>query len=145
VKIAMSIHAITYTANCLCGGIAYQLQGPLPPVQVCHCGQCRKAQGTVFATNAPVQAADVQWLQGQALLTRYESSPGKVRAFCSRCGSPVYSQLAARPEVLRLRLGLINEPIDTHVAAHGHVASKANWWHITDEAPQFEAGLPPQA
>jgi hypothetical protein len=31
------------------------------------------------------------------------------------------------------------------VLAHGHVASKANWWPITDDAPQFEAGLPPQA
>jgi hypothetical protein len=134
-----------YTASCLCGGIAFRLHGALPPVQVCHCGQCRKAQGTVFATNVPVLAADVQWLQGLDLLTRYESSPGKVRAFCSRCGSPVYSQRTAQPEVLRLRLGLINEPIDTHVAAHGHVASKANWWSITDEAPQFEAGLPPQA
>ena len=135
----------TYTASCLCGGIAFRIQGPLAPVQVCHCGQCRKAQGTVFATNSPVTTAQVQWLQGQELLTRYESTPGKVRAFCSRCGSPVYSQRTAQPEVLRVRLGLINEPIDTHVAAHGFVASKANWWPITDGAPQFEAGIPPQA
>jgi hypothetical protein len=135
----------THTASCLCGGITFCIKGPIAPVQVCHCGQCRKAQGTVFATNSPVQASDVEWTCGRDLLTHYESSPGKVRAFCSRCGSPVYSQRTAQPEVLRLRLGLINEPIDTHVAAHGHVGSKANWWPITDDGPQFEAGLPPQA
>ncbi|HBS15496.1 GFA family protein, partial [Alloalcanivorax venustensis] len=31
----------SYTGSCLCGGIAFEVRGPLAPIQVCHCQQCR--------------------------------------------------------------------------------------------------------
>jgi hypothetical protein len=43
-----------YTGSCLCGGVAYEIDGELEPIQVCHCSQCRKAQGTAIVTNIPV-------------------------------------------------------------------------------------------
>lgn len=128
-----------YTASCLCGGITFRIAGELAPIQVCHCVQCRKAQGTVFATNTPVARSAFQLDSGAELLTEYESSPGKKRAFCQRCGSPIYSRRDDVPEVLRIRAGLINEPLAVRPAAHFYVAGKANWWEIHDDLPQFAA------
>ena len=36
----------------------------------------------------------------------FDSSPGNHRHFCGRCGSPVYKILDAKPEFIRIRLGL---------------------------------------
>lgn len=130
-----------YTASCLCGGVRFRIEGELEPIQVCHCQQCRKAQGAPVATNTPVSEAAFHLLGGEALLKSFESSPGKERVFCSRCGSPIYSRKDTIPGVLRIRAGLINEPLSVRPVAHFHTGSKANWWPIDDGLQQFEAGL----
>jgi len=126
-----------YTGSCLCGGIRFELNAELGPIDICHCQQCRKAQGTAFATNAPVAASALRIVQGAELLKAYESSPGKQRVFCARCGSPIYSQRGANPDVVRIRVGVINEPLNVRPHAHYHTASKCNWWDINDVLPRF--------
>ena len=126
-----------YTANCLCGGVRFHIDSELAPIQLCHCSQCRKAQGTPFAANVPVARSAFHLDSGAELLTEFEASPGKKRAFCSHCGSPVYSRRDATPEALRIRAGLINEPLAVRPIAHFHTGSKANWWTIGDDLPQF--------
>ena len=134
-----------YTAHCLCEGVKFRITGGLAPIQVCHCLQCRRAQGGAFATNMSVARTSFQLDRGAELLTEYESSPGKKRVFCSRCGSPIYSRRDAQPEALRIRVGLISEPLPVRPVAHFCTASKANWWTISDDLPQFpDAYLPPK-
>jgi hypothetical protein len=132
-----------YTGSCLCGGVQFRIEGELAPIQVCHCQQCRKAQGTPFATNIPVPAARFEIRSGRELLSAYESSLGKQRVFCSRCGSPLYSRRDTAPDVVRIRAGTINEALATRPIAHFYTGSKSNWWDIRDDLPQFEAGAPP--
>lgn len=130
----------TYTGNCLCGGVAFRIVGALAPIQICHCRQCRHAQGTPFASNTPVQEEALLFERGRELIREFESSPGKFRAFCSHCGSPIYSRLATHPGVFRIRAGLINEPLDVRPEFHACVDAKANWWSIDDGLPQYPAG-----
>ncbi|MDX1817155.1 MAG: GFA family protein [Marinobacter sp.] len=124
------------TGSCLCGAITFQLAGKLAPIEICHCSQCRKAQGGPFATNIPVPTDQFHFLQGEDALSVYESSPGKERAFCSRCGSPIFSRRVARPDVLRVRAGLINGPLNTPLDSHAFTDSGADWWQIQDDLPQ---------
>ena len=126
-----------HTGSCLCGDVKFQIDGKLEPIQVCHCLQCRKAHGTPFSTNISVSAADFRLLSGERALTRYESSPGKVRVFCNRCGSPVYSAKDTDPDIYRVRAGLLNEALSVRPVAHFYTASKCNWWPIADGLPQF--------
>ena len=130
------------TGSCLCGGVRFRLAAVAAgaPIQVCHCTQCRKAQGTPFATNMPVDAAAFTLLQGADLLREYESSPGKRRVFCSRCGAPVYSRRDADPQRLRLRAGLLDEPLPARPAAHYHLASRCSWWPVDDDGLPRHAG-----
>jgi hypothetical protein len=132
-----------HTGSCLCGGIRFQVEGELAPIQVCHCSQCRKAHGTPFATNMPIPASSFNLTQGRELLKQFESSPGKIRHFCGRCGSPIYSTKDTLPGVVRLRAGLLDDPLGVRPAFHFHVASKASWWRINDDLPQFPESYVP--
>lgn len=130
-----------FAGGCLCGGVRYAVAGPLPAVQFCHCGQCRKAQGAPFAANVPLATSAFTWLQGEDLLRDYRASPGKRRVFCSACGSPIFSQRDAAPETLRLRVGTLDDGAPLTPGFHIQTASKAAWWDIADGLPQYaEAG-----
>jgi hypothetical protein len=122
--------------------VRLRVTGKLGPAGFCHCSQCRRANGSAFASNAPVRAKYLE-IEGRAGIREYESSPGKFRAFCARCGSPVYSRRDSEPGILRLRLGLLDGDPGRRPLAHVWVGSKAPWYEITDSLPRFEAGLPP--
>ncbi|WP_166251401.1 GFA family protein [Marinobacter salicampi] len=126
------------TGQCLCGGVTFTYQGPLGPIALCHCSQCRRVHGSAFSASAPAQKVHWQWLAGTELIREYESRPGKFRAFCSVCGSSLYSRVDAIPGILRVRTGLINEPLNKSPAAHVFVGSKSDWFEITDAIPQYD-------
>ena len=131
-----------HRGSCLCGQVTYRLAGEITEIACCHCRQCRKVQGTAFATNAPVAESDFQFESGQALIREFESSPGKFRAFCSNCGSPLYSRLAAKPGLLRLRIGTLDTELNHRPDYHIFAADKAEWHAIVDDQPQY-AGFKP--
>jgi hypothetical protein len=81
-----------------------------------------------------------KFVAGEDLLREFESSPGVFRAFCGRCGSPIYSRRPDAPEVLRLRLGILNDDPGRRSLAHFWVGSKAPWFEIADALPQFSGG-----
>ena len=91
--------------RCLCESVRYRISGELGPLGYCHCSQCRRASGSAFGANADAKRAEFEWLAGEELVREYESSPDTFRAFCSRCGSPVYKRSNAKPDVIRIRLG----------------------------------------
>ena len=126
-----------YRGSCLCGGVSFQINAELAPIQMCHCSQCRKAQGGAFGTNTPVHTEHFVLHSGSELLTEYESSPGKRRVFCRRCGSPLYSSRDTLAGVIRIRAGLLDEPLKVKPAYHFYTASKCSWFPITDDLPQF--------
>lgn len=126
------------TGQCLCGGVTFRHEGRLGPIALCHCSQCRRAQGSAFAASSPAQAVHFQFTAGEDLIREYESRPGKYRAFCSQCGSPLYSRVDAIPGILRLRVGALDEPLGQEPAYHVFTGSKAGWFRITDDLPQYE-------
>ncbi len=128
--------------GCLCGGVRYRIEGKLGPAGYCHCKQCQRASGSAFAANAPARTQYFRLQSGNELLAEYESSPGKFRAFCRRCGSPIYSRRDSEPELRRIRLGTLDSDPGRRPLAHVFVGSKAPWFTIHDSLPQFDAGLP---
>jgi hypothetical protein len=128
------------TADCLCGGVRITISGKVGPLVHCHCTRCQKASGSAFSANVNVRRAYWTWDAGEELVREYESSPGQYRGFCSRCGSPIYTRWDADPDMLRLRLGLVNEDPGRRALAHFWVDSKAPWFPITDALPQYARG-----
>ena len=134
--------------SCLCGGIKYEITGPLLRPLNCHCSKCRKAQGAAFRSLARVRIDDFRWLQGEELVKYYESSPGFNRGFCGVCGSPIVNRLgpnwplasANRRAVseLGIALGTLDDDPDIRPERHIYVGSKAPWFEITDNLPQYD-------
>jgi len=130
-----------YTGSCLCGEIQYQIDGEIGMIVQCHCQKCRKANGTAFATNAPIAKSAFKFIKGENFLKQYQSSESTVRHFCGNCGSPILSTKAATPEFYRLRIGTLDTPLEHKPTQHLFVTSKAEWDVIYDDLPQFE-GFP---
>jgi len=128
--------------GCLCGAVRYEVDEPLAPIQLCHCGQCRKAQGSAFTANIPVPTAGFRLTQGEDALREYRASPGKRRVFCGACGSPMYSQRDAAPDVLRLRVGGLDDDTGLAVGFHIQAAFQAPWRPIDDDLPAYPGAAP---
>lgn len=126
-----------HTGSCLCRAVRFEIDGELAPIQVCHCGDCRKAQGGPFGTNIPIETANFRLLSGAEEMRAYEATPGKERVFCGRCGGPLFSRLKSRPQAMRIRAGALDGVLEAEIGFHFHTASKANWWPITDDKPQY--------
>ena len=98
--------------------------------------------GSAHGANAPVDRSRFRLLSGGDTLREFESSPGKRRAFCSRCGSPIYAYLDNTRDVLRVRLGSLDTPFAKQPQAHTFVSDKALWEPIDDRLPQFPEWAP---
>lgn len=131
--------------GCLCGRVSYEIDGAIAPIDYCHCSQCRRASGSAFAANATVASAAFRLTSGAELLREFESSPGKLRVFCSVCGSTLYAHYPAVPTELRLRVGTLSSDPVARASGHYHVASRAPWFTITDELPRYEGDGPEEA
>ncbi len=127
--------------GCLCAGVRFRISGKLGPAGYCHCKQCQRASGSAFAANAPVRTTYFELVAGGDLVSEYESSPGKFRAFCRRCGSPVYSRRVTEPDIRRVRLGTLDGDPGRRPLGHVWVSAKAPWFTITDALPQYPDGL----
>jgi hypothetical protein len=123
--------------SCMCGGIRYEITGPLTGALNCHCSTCRKAHGAAFRTRASVRKTDFRWVSGEELLTFYVSSPGTNRGFCRVCGSPMLSVLDHDPDHYGLPLGPLDDDPGVKPRLNIHVSSKAPWFDIADGLPQY--------
>jgi hypothetical protein len=126
-----------YYGSCLCGKIKFTLTGKINDIVYCHCSQCRKAQGSAFATNANVNKESFNFISGEDNLTSYNYTAEQTKYFCKSCGSPIMSKNVNHPENIRIRLGTIESDITERPQAHIFVASKANWEEISGSLAQY--------
>jgi len=131
-----------YTGKCLCGEVEVALKGAISDIIHCHCSLCRKSSGTAFATNGFVKSNDFEVVKGKEKLSSFAFKPGRIRHFCSACGSPVYSENQDDPSRLRLRLGILESDIIERPISHNFVSSQANWEDLDAGLPRYDAFEP---
>ncbi len=69
--------------SCLCGGVRFEVHGPMQEITACHCTQCRKTTGHFLAsTNV---ANDDLIMSASGSLRWYTSSQVAERGFCGTC------------------------------------------------------------
>jgi hypothetical protein len=129
--------AIAFTGSCLCGGIKYRIAGDLLTSVNCHCSMCRKAHGAAFRPGALVKVQAFSWTQGEELITDYRSSEHMHRMFCRTCGSHLVARSDTHPAIVSVAIGTVDGDLPVGPRQHWNVASKAPWFEITDQLPQF--------
>ncbi len=125
------------TGGCLCGAVRYEVRGPLRPIVMCHCTQCRRTTGHVMAATA-ARHADFRLLAEDGL-GWYASSAEARRGFCTRCGSTLFWQGAGR-DYLSIAAGTLDDSRGLRIACHIFTADKGDYYEIVDSAPQLRDG-----
>jgi hypothetical protein len=133
---------MTVHGSCLCGDVAWAVDGPLEFMHHCHCGRCRKQHGAAFATDVICRAADARLVRGRDRIGRFESSPRSSRTFCRRCGSDVTDTEAVWNDFTFMPAGALDDDPGIRPVGHIFAASKASWVDIADDLPRFDA-FPP--
>ena len=131
------------TGGCRCGLVRYELTGELGPVFHCHCRFCRQIHGAAFTTIALVPRSALRWLARSANATQFRTPCGSLRHFCGTCASPLCNH-PLEPDLLCLVVASLDDESQTRPWAHFNTESKAPWFLIQDELPQFETGPTPE-
>jgi hypothetical protein len=119
--------------GCACGGIRFEIEA-VRSLTHCHCTICRKLTGAAFATYAHVEKAKFHWLEGEELISRYESTPGSFRYFCRICGSLVPGQ-APYLATVSIPAGLLDD--DPGVRPHVYLVRQ---WGNRGDSPHPQTG-----
>ena len=128
-----------HTGRCLCGAIAYRIDGPLVDLGACHCSQCRRQSGHFWAS-FDVAPEDLT-ITGMDNVTWYRSSETAERGFCRTCGSFLFWREVGA-EAFEISAGSLDRPTGLHLEKHIFVADKGDYYEIADDVPQFPAGGP---
>jgi hypothetical protein len=128
--------------SCLCGAVAFEIEGRLTPIQYCHAARCQKATGSAFAPELAGRSAGFRWVRGEELISRYQAPllrepPPYRRCFCRVCGSPLPVMLEGTDFVLVLA-GVLDDDPGSRPFRHIFVSQSPAWHTIAgDELPKF--------
>ena len=104
----------------------------------CHCSECRKFSGSPFSAAAGISKEKLLFLSGTDHVKYFRKRQAANMAYCGLCGSSLFSDDFDKG-LTHIRLGTLNEVPSLKPQMHVFVGSKAPWYKITDNLPQFDS------
>ena len=122
--------------RCECGAVAYTVADEFRYAANCHCSRCRAATGSAFKPFAGIERKKLEVTEGlDALHVVGDDELNDTR--CTKCGSLLFSVVRDGGYV-HVALGTLVDAPGIRPTKHIFVGSKARWYEITDDLPQFE-------
>lgn len=121
--------------RCNCGAVQFEVDKVREAVNVCHCSQCRRSSGHLWAATH-ARYDDVRFLSDEGLKW-YTSSDWAKRGFCKHCGSSLFYRMNDE-DGIGIAVGTLDLPTGLHVGQHIFVKDKGDYYEIADDAPQIE-------
>lgn len=122
--------------QCYCGAVRYQVRDSFLYAANCHCSQCRRTTGSAFKPFAGIEREKLAVVQGaDGLLIVGE--PDGHDAHCAACGSLLYS-VVRDGAFVHVPMGTLVDAPSIRPSKHIFVGSKAPWFEITDDLPQYQ-------
>ncbi len=122
--------------SCECGGVRYRVPDDFEYAMNCHCSRCRAGTGSAFKPFAGIQRERLEVVEGADRLLVWGDDDGN-HTRCGVCGSLLWSVVRDGGWV-HVALGSLAEEPSIRPQGHIYVGSKAPWYEITDELPQFD-------
>jgi hypothetical protein len=121
---------ISATGRCLCGAVRFEVSGPLRDVVLCHCAECRRWAGHVWAATA-AQRSDVSVVEDGALrwIDSPESDAHARRGFCGECGSGLFWEAPGR-ETISIAAGALDPPTGLRTLREIYTDSAGDYYEV---------------
>ncbi len=133
------VEAPRATGSCLCGGVAFEVRGPVRDALFCHCENCRRTHGN-FSAYASSAREDLVISKEDTLRwyhTDKDVTPNVQRGFCSVCGASVFWDPQGY-EYVYFSAGCLDVPTGIKGAGHIWLSEKSDYYEITDDLPTSE-------
>ncbi|MDX8517892.1 GFA family protein [Mesorhizobium dulcispinae] len=127
--------ARTLAGKCFCGTVRYEVADEFAYAANCHCSNCRRTTGSAFKPFAGIERDKFRLTAGDDSLLIYGDAFGH-DAHCGQCGSLLYS-LVREGAYVHVAMGTLMDDPSIRPNAHIFVGSKAPWFTITDDLPQY--------
>jgi hypothetical protein len=125
----------TLRGGCACGAVRYRVEDEFLYAWNCHCSRCRAVTGTAFKSLAGIEREKLEITEGKdKLLVVGDDVLNDTR--CAVCGSFLFSVVRDGAYV-HVGMGSLIDAPSIRPSAHIFVGSKAPWFEITDDLPQF--------
>lgn len=126
-----------YRGRCECGSVQFKVDQVRETVTVCHCSQCRRTSGHLWAsTHAKYESLDFISDEG---LEWYASSAIAERGFCRFCGSSLFYRMKGEAGI-GIAAGSLDQTEGLAVGKNIFVSDKGDYYEIRDGKPAFEGG-----
>jgi len=134
------------SGGCLCGAVQYSSAAEPMVVAICHCTHCQKQSGGAFSVNVGIPKGSLQFTAGKPATYQDTGSSGQpvYRHFCDQCGSPIFSDVVASPQIDWLKAGTLNDTSWVKPAVNVWCQSAQPWVPFPEGVPRF-AQNPPAA
>jgi hypothetical protein len=126
----------TLAGRCFCGAVHYAVADEFIYAANCHCSGCRRMTGSAFKPFAGIERDKLVVTEGGDKLMFFGDANGH-DAHCKVCGSLLYSLVRAGAFV-HVAMGTLVDAPTIRPTKHIFVGSKAAWFTITDDLPQFK-------
>jgi hypothetical protein len=122
--------------RCECGTVRYRVADAFLYAANCHCSRCRAATGSAFKAFAGIERQKLEITSGRdTLLIVGEANSNDTR--CATCGSLLFS-VVRNGAYVHVAMGSLVDAPSVRPTEHIFVGSKAPWYEITDNLPQFD-------
>jgi hypothetical protein len=126
----------TLAGGCDCGAVRYTVADEFEYASNCHCSRCRASTGTAFKSFAGIPRAKLELTRGGDRLM-IVGEPDANHTRCAECGSLLYSVVRDGAYV-HVAMGSLGDAPSIRPQNHIFAGSKAPWFEITDDLPQFD-------
>ena len=127
--------------QCRCRAVTYRVADAFAYALNCHCSNCRRATGAAFKPLAGIPVGMIGIAAGAEAVMAVGDA-GAPYIHCRICGSLLYA-VVKNGTFAHVTMGTLVDTPGIRPSAHVFVASKAEWFSITDDLPQHAEGLPP--
>ena len=132
----MSASGHILAGRCYCGAVSYTVADEFLYAANCHCSNCRRATGAAFKPFAGIEREKLTVTGGADALLRYGDDAAH-DAHCKVCGSLLFS-VVRDGAFVHVAMGTLVDGPTIRPTHHIFVGSKAPWFTITDDLPQYE-------
>ncbi len=128
---------MTYSGQCMCGAVRYDLAGEPNVVTACHCSDCRRSAGAPMVTWAMYPETGLTLTKGQP--RTINSSGTAMRSFCADCGTGLfYRNEAILPGIVDVQSSTLDDPEALPPLVQIQTAERLHWMKQLHELPEFE-------